>query len=376
MAKEAEFYKGRRKKKSYAIVPAIVILAIVSVVVVLFYGMQKYAVVTKDGVSVELPILNEGKTTIDSAGNEVKVFDPVDVTVQFDAPDYSNIKAKAGEGLSPVRAIFVPAENLTADKLDAYADRLSKGNALILEMKPRSGVLMWDSQATEALNYALTNPTAQTAQMPELIQGLKDRNIYLVAQISCCVDNLFASRSTTVSLRMETGANYTDDTGSWLDPYSSTVRNYIAQLAQELYDMGFDEVLLADVAHPTLAEGVNVVYNKAMSTTPGAVNAVCGFALAVADALEGNSGALSIWCYSRPALVKADETTGQDARLFMKIYDRVYLSSDNYAYPYNVADIQSYVTIGSIYDRLVPVINNNMGDQSSWVLVDVAAEDS
>ena len=41
--------------------------------VVLFYSMQQYAVISKDGVSVELPLLeSEEKTTVDSEGNVVQ----------------------------------------------------------------------------------------------------------------------------------------------------------------------------------------------------------------------------------------------------------------------------------------------------------------
>ena len=78
MARRTEFYKGRRKRRNYAIIPSIIIVGLITLIVVLFYGMQKYAVITKEGVSIELPILNEGKTTIDAQGNEVKVFAPVD----------------------------------------------------------------------------------------------------------------------------------------------------------------------------------------------------------------------------------------------------------------------------------------------------------
>ncbi len=38
-----------------------------------------------------------------------------------------------------MRAIYVSSENITQDKLNEYADRLSVGNALVLEMKPVSG---------------------------------------------------------------------------------------------------------------------------------------------------------------------------------------------------------------------------------------------
>ncbi len=373
MARNLEFYKGRRKKRNYALVPSAIILGVIMLIVVLFYGMQKYAVITKDGVSVELPILSDGKTAVDSAGNEVRVFDTVDTEVIYDQPDYSYIKATAGTDVPEFRAIFVPYTDLTSDKLKEYTARLSQGNGLVLEMKPRSGQLMWDSQADMAVSYGLTVPSEQTAAMPDLITQIKEDNkgIYLAAQISCCVDELFASRSTTVTLRRaDNNANVIDDTGTWLDPYNLSVRNYIVQLARELYAMGFDEVILADVAHPVFAEPTEIIYTRQLSTAASTKTAVCGFAIYVANQLDDEAGRLSIYCDTKPALVKADDN-GQDARLFMKIYDRVYLRTDKFAYPYNVDDIKDYIGNGKVNDRLVPVVENYLPDNSSWVLVDV-----
>ena len=377
MAKITEFYKGRKKKRNYALVPSAILLGVIMLIVVLFYGMQKYAVITKDGVNVELPILSDGKTTVDSSGNEVRVFDAVDAELVYDQPDYSYIKATAGTSVPEFRAIFVPYTDVTAEKLGEYTARLKSGNGLVLEMKPRSGQLLWDSQSEMALSYGLTVSTEQTAAMPALITQLKEENkdIYLAAQISCCIDELFASRSTTVTLRRaDNNANYIDETGTWLDPYNLSVRNYAAQLAQELFDMGFDEVILADVAHPVFSEPTELIYTRTLSTAPSTATAVCGFAIYVANQLQERDGLLSIYCDTKPALVKADDN-GQDARLFMKLYDRVYLRTDKYAYPYNVEDLRPNVTVGKINDRLIPVVENYLPENTSWVLVDVAEEE-
>ena len=374
MAKRAVFYKGRRKKRNYAIIPTIIITAVVAVTLVLFYGMQKYAVITKDGVSVELPILQEGKTMIDSSGHEVRIFDPVEVQLIYDEPDYSYIKAQAGDNVPELRAIFVPAENLTRDKLQEYAARLSLGNALVLEMKPRAGNLMWDCRAPEALNYGLSMVTDQTAQLPQLIAELSEKDIYLVAQISCCLDELYASRSTTITLRRaDNNANYIDQYGTWLDPYNLSLRNYVIEMVKELYQLGFDEVVLADVAHPAPAEGEQapqLLYTRELSTAPSAATAVGGFAINVARALEDRDGLLSIYVDTKPALVRTD-TNGQDAQLFLKLFDRVFLRTDKYSYSYNVEDIRYNVEKGNVYDRLVPVVENYLPDNSSWVLIDV-----
>ena len=47
MARIQEFYKGRRKRRNYAIVPFVIVLGIAVLTVVLFYSMQQYAVITR-----------------------------------------------------------------------------------------------------------------------------------------------------------------------------------------------------------------------------------------------------------------------------------------------------------------------------------------
>ena len=377
MARVQVFYKGRRKRRNYLFIPFVILLAIISVGMVTFYGLQKYAVINKDSVSIELPILADKNAVFDSQGHQIKSFDPVNVSVVFEEPDYSGVQAVAGAEVKPMRAIFVPYTDLNHDKLQEYVSRLNQGNALLLEMKPRSGQLMWESQAEMAVNYGISVPTDTTAAVRDFLAEMEEKDIYLAAQISCCIDNLLPTRTSAYTIKNEVGMNYQDEKGLWLDAYNEAVRKYAAQMAQELFDMGFDEVVLADVAHPTLNEPVTLLYTNDISTQRNTGLAVCGFAVSVARQLQDReSGALSIYCDTRPALVKPDLTTGQDARLFMKLYDRVYLRTDKSAYSYNVEDIQSNVTIGSVYDRLMPVVENYIpSDNSSWVLIDVPEDD-
>ena len=377
MARVQVFYKGRRKRRNYLFIPFVILLAIISLGMVTFYGLQKYAVINKDSVSIERPILADKNAVFDSQGHEIKSFDPVNVSVVLEEPDYSGIEAVAGEKVKPMRAIFVPYTDLNHDKLQEYVGRLNQGNALLLEMKPRSGQLMWESQAEMAVNYGISVPSETTAAVRDFLAEMEEKDIYLAAQISCCIDNLLPTRTSAYTIKNEVGMNYQDEKGLWLDAYNEAVRKYAAQMAQELFDMGFDEVVLADVAHPTLTEPVTLLYTNEISTQRNTSLAVCGFAVSVARQLQDReSGALSIYCDTRPGLVKTDLTTGQDARLFMKLYDRVYLKTDKSAYPYNVEDIQSNVTIGSVYDRLMPVVENYIpSDNSSWVLIDVPEEE-
>ncbi len=382
MAKSNEFYKGTsRRRRSRILIPAAVLVFIIAVLVVLFYGMQKYAVITKDDVKVRPAIL--GETPEVEAGDTgiTLELETVDVDIDFDEPDYNAVERIADGVVQPIRAIFVAQENLNVEDLTAYASRLVTGNALVIEMKPRSGVIQWYSQSEIALAYGLSGTLPEDVEK-KLKELHDDRGVWLAAQIAICRDELYASRSTVVTLRnAATGGNYIDDGGSWLDAYNLELRQYTIDMITELYAMGFDEVILSDVAHPVLPTDENqpevtLAYTRDMSTHPSAVHAVCGFAVSIAQEFKDrpDEKVLSIYVDSKKALVGTDTANGQSAPMLFKLYDRVYFRTDRYEYNFNIDDVTSYVGPGAVVDRFVPVVYNYLPDnpgQISWVLVDL-----
>ena len=122
MARNAEFYKGSKKKKSHYYVIVAVAVALIALLVVLFYSMQKYAVITKDEVKVVLPFL-EGESASSSGGTIGEEETPLEhttVEIRFDQADYSSIQPIARTDVKAVRAIYVPHENITLEKLDNF----------------------------------------------------------------------------------------------------------------------------------------------------------------------------------------------------------------------------------------------------------------
>lgn len=390
MAKNTDFYRGRRQRRNYWLIPFILLLGLITLLVVLFYGMQKYATITDDGVKV---VFTQSKSEEDDTAVPVPeveevTYETIVPEIVFEAPDYSRIEATAGKKVRPLRAIYLNAGQISLDSLQEAAGKLVDGNALMLEMKPRSGQLIWNSKASIAVSYGLSTDSDFSNSLPTLIPALKEREdgkkVYMVAQISCFIDDLLATRSSQYALRTEAGFNYTDDYGTWLDPYNSELRNYIVDLVRELYDMGFDEVVLADVMHPVVdtvqnAEGETVkakfLYSREMSTEPDPVTAICGFAVYVANELKDRPGLLSIYTDSPRSLVRNNEDSGQNAVLFMKIYDRVFYRTDRYTYTFNLQDMEGSVPYGDVHDRFVPVVINLIPhDNSSWVYIEQLEE--
>lgn len=389
MAKNTDFYRGRRQRRNYWLIPFVLLLGIITLLVVLFYGLQKYAVINDDGVKVSFSEseLSDQSVSEDSDAEQLS-FETVVPEIVFEAPDYSRIEATAGKNVKPLRAIYLEAGDISLESLQEAAGNLVEGNALMLEMKPRSGQLVWNSSSPLAVSYGLSTDTDFSNSLPDVIPLLKERedgkDVYIVAQISCFVDNLLATRSTQYALRTEAGLNYSDDYGTWLDPYNSELRNYIVDLIRELYDMGFDEVVLADVMHPVVeavqnSDGEYVkarfVYSREMSTEPDPVTAICGFAVYVANELKDRNGLLSIYTDSPQSLVRNNPDSGQNAVLFMKIYDRVYYRTDRYTYTFNLQDMEGSVPYGDVHDRFVPVVINLIPhDNSSWVYIEQLEE--
>ena len=377
MAKISEYYRGKRKKRNRVLIPAAALLGLVSLVVVLFYGMQKYVVITKDSVHIVSPLLQQQEEIEAAEEGRAELEQYAETDIVFEEPDYSGVSAMPLRDLKCVRAIFVSADELYPDKIQEYADRLNVGNALVLEMKPKTGILKWNSKAWSATAFGLAGDPLSD-QMRTLLDELKEKGVYLVAQISICRDDLYASRSTVVTLRNDAGYNYIDaDGATWLDAYSLDVRNYAVSMVRELYELGFDEVVLADVRHPVLEEDVKLQYTRDMSTPPSAINAVCGFAVSVAQELEDRPGALSIYINSAKTLVGRDPSNGQDGPLFFKLFDRVYYPTDRYAYSFNLDDLKGKNIEGALAVRFVPVVTNYLPDNAqniSWVLIDTGEE--
>ncbi len=390
MAHNKDYYQGQRQKRNYWLIPFVILLGLLTLLIVLFYGLQKYAVITDEGVSVHFTGTDsENGEVTDSNTQEKMVFDTVVPDIQFEAPDYSRVVATAGKKVKPLRAVYISASELSEERLQTAAANLVDGNALMLEMKPRTGQLMWHSQTALAVSYGLYTDNDFANNLDKLIPALKTREdgkeVYMVAQISCFIDEMLATRSTQFALRTESGVNYSDENGTWLDPYNSELRNYLISLVKELYDLGFDEVVLADVMHPVgatvqNADGESVkasfLYSREMSTEPNPVTAICGFAVYMAEQLNDRTGLLSIYTDSPQSLVRNNEDSGQNAVLFMKIYDRVFYRTDRYTYTYNLQDMEGSVPFGDIHDRFVPVVINLIPhDNSSWVYIEDLAEE-
>lgn len=349
-----EVYRGRKKRLNLlgVVFGALAVLALL--LIVLFYGLQRYIVFEHDGISVVLPGAEsaqgeDGNSAADGSLTQVNA------ALEITDPDYSSLAATAGEGLGDMTAVYVPASDVSLSGVGRYTSVMASygANALVLEVKPVSGQLVWASGSEVAASYA----TNGTVNLSQLVSALKQENpdVYLVAQLSCCIDALLAERCPTSALRLSTGAAFVDTDGAWVDPYSDTVRSYLTELCTELIEMGFDELLLHSLQMPVTDQAIG--YTVQLSSTPTPEAAICGLAVELTDSLDSYGVPVSVILDTMSLRDGRSSVSGQNLEVFGKVFDRLCTATDS-AWRSNVdlSLIDKYLTLGDSAQRYVPIM--------------------
>ena len=351
-----EVYRGRRKRLNVLGVVFGALAALILLTVVLFFGLQKYIVFEHDGVRVALPGAAAGEDG--PLPNDETAPEQVNAVLEITDPDYSAVPAAAGEGLADMAAVFVPAQDVSMSGVGRYMSVMSSygANALVLEVKPVSGQLVWASSSPTAAAYSLNGTLDLEAMVAALRQQDEDDELYLVAQLSCCIDGLLAERCPSAALRFATGAAYADSEGAWLDPYSATVSAYLSELCSELAEMGFDELLLKSLSLPITEEAIG--FSVELSSTPTPEAAVCGLAVELTNALEAYDIPVSAILDTTSLRSGLADKSGQNLELFGKVFDRLCSATDSaWLSGVDRDSIDQYLSLGSLETRYVPIMN-------------------
>lgn len=361
MGRPKTVYRGKRKYGWLITLVLFILIFALMAAVWLFYYLQKYIVYDKDGLSLVLPFMEDDSGPAASQAPDVVLADPVDADIVVELPDFSDMEPMAGEGLENMKAQYVAAENVSASNLRYCAALLNERGAdtLVLQMKTAEGTLSYASGIALATGYGVNG----TENLYECLDGLKEDGVYLVAEISCLVDNAMAERNAPLALKdAGTGAVLTDASGAWLDPYNDGTREYLFQLLAELAGMGFDEVLLTGLAYP---RSDRVAFSQSMTAQPDPVSCVSSLSLYLREEADGLGLRLSVMADSAALRAGESVSVGQDLSFLFKVFDRVYVQTE---YDYFNADLSALQSALGSTDgtRIVPVTTGYVPESSSW----------
>jgi hypothetical protein len=181
---------------------------------------------------------------------------PEGATVMYKMPGYRLHELPVTDGMTvdvalepfEARALYAPAAVFEApgrlDQMLALLDR-TEANALVIDVKETDGRLYYATDLETAAEVGAIRE-APIFDLSELLPTLKERGIYTIARMVVMKDNTSAAARPELAVRnASNGEPWRDNIGgAWLDPSAPGVAEYVASIARDLADKGFDEVQL------------------------------------------------------------------------------------------------------------------------------------
>lgn len=367
MARRKDIYRGKRRRR-FPVVPLVTVLVILlAAAVVLFYGLQKYAVYSKDGVKLAIPGLTQlpaAETDEDEpTPSGPRPLNDVPADIVVDPADYSAVNLRDGADVPSLHGRWCSQKQMRAGALASLGVSTSAQDTLVLEMVGFDGALFWASGSETAQAYAVNGQ----ADLAEMLAPLREKGYRLAAAVSCTRQTLLAKRCPAMALRNAAGDPYADERGAWLDPYSLQVREYLLSLIEELREAGFDEIVLTGLSFPSNDKAVYYAQQRLGASTPRA--AVSALAVWLGRNVPAD-GILSVWLESDAVRGTGDEEkeSAQDAELYCRVFDRLYLTTGEYDLPFD-AEALDALAGAALGDRFVPVLFR-APEEGSYLLTD------
>jgi len=181
---------------------------------------------------------------------------PEGAILVYKMPGYRLAELEVGDALGidvtlqpfEARALYAPAAVFEAPgRLDALLELIERTevNAMVIDVKETDGRLYWATDLPEAAEIGAIRETP-VFDLAELLPMLKERGIYTIARMVVMKDNTLAASRPELAVRnTATDGPWRDNIGgAWLDPSAPGVAEYVAAVAADLADAGFDEVQL------------------------------------------------------------------------------------------------------------------------------------
>ena len=206
--------------------------------------LERYIIYTRDGVVLDLDLdldqYDEGVVATPPDANE---------TVPIFYNEGSNAQEMNAE-LTQLWGYYISFDALAKD-INACRDQLAllpAGTPVMIELKSGYGKF----HSSTSVPGAELSDSVNIAEVDSLIQDLRSRNLYLIAKVSAFRDRAYGLKNVPQGIYHVNKKGLWPDNNNcyWLNPTNPTVLSYISSIVQELKEMDFDEVLLADFSVP------------------------------------------------------------------------------------------------------------------------------
>ena len=243
--------KARMRKgmKIFLAAAAILLLAMILFAVYL----ERFLVYTPEGAKLDFDRNTARDLDVPVDSTEQLVL-PEDVSIEFADPD------PGGQETERISGYYIDLEMLQdPDAVLAAVQELSPPCTVLIDLKGGNGSFYYTTGIDGARQAAIDISAVDT-----VISYLRNHGFTMVARIRTFQDTHFAEEHISCALKATSGSLWVGDGFYWMDPANPTVVAYLKQIARELAEKGFKEIVLDDFRFPS---GTQIVYNSEKSRT-------------------------------------------------------------------------------------------------------------
>ena len=247
-AKGYSSYRGRGPR--WKILLAVVLVVVIAVALSVVY-LGEHVVYSADGRrQIVLPWQREERDAPPDGEEEDP--DQPDVSVTVQEPEEKEPREIAAGSL--------PAKALTAADWTAWSGETENKdfNAVAVRLKTSNGTIYFNFTGAVSGAVETELDTASTLSALTSREGL-----HTIASVACLQDFKAANADVEGRGLKNTGGYifYDGNNNLWLDPAKPSTREYVCDLAKEIAELGFDELLLTDFSYPTVGKINKINYN-------------------------------------------------------------------------------------------------------------------
>ena len=236
-------YRTQQNLKRLAI--ALLLLIVVGAIVwgLWIVWLQRYVVYTRDRgavINFEVPEkLAAGEVaTPPEAGMEIEIH-------YNEGEDKVNISTE----LAQLKGYYVDGSMVSSNPAGIWEQiqSLPASTPIMLDMKSIYGTFFYSTNTGRPLS-----DSADISGVDELIANLRSSGYYTIACVPALRDKEYGRENTRSGLPTSGGYLWMDDDGCyWLNPAKEDTITYLINIATELRELGFNEVLFEDYYFPT-----------------------------------------------------------------------------------------------------------------------------
>ena len=247
-AKGYSSYRGRGPR--WKILLAVVLVVVIAVALSVVY-LGEHVVYSADGRrQIVLPWQREERDAPPDGEEEDP--DQPDVSVTVQEPEEQEPREIAAGSL--------PAKALTAADWTAWSGETENKdfNAVAVRLKTSNGTIYFNF--TGAVSGAVETELDTVSTLSALTSR---EGLHTIASVACLQDFKAANADVEGRGLKNTGGYifYDGNNNLWLDPAKPSTREYVCDLAKEIAELGFDELLLTDFSYPTVGKINKINYN-------------------------------------------------------------------------------------------------------------------